>query len=124
MKYSGIIFQAKHKPQSKDDLHMWSVKRENGDGLTPLVDQGEEDCLAKRILPLFFCKWKQRKRIYAAKVCFIVIVFFLNPSTLHSFNPKLLGMVCMYMACSLCLIYSLFLDIDSSISTKASTSQL
>ncbi|ROT74650.1 Tuberin [Penaeus vannamei] len=36
-----ISHEAKHKPQSKDDLHMWSVKRENGDGLTPLVDQGD-----------------------------------------------------------------------------------
>lgn len=34
-----ISHEAKYKPQSKDDLHMRSVKRDSGDGLTPLIDQ-------------------------------------------------------------------------------------
>lgn len=35
-----IQFQAKYKPQSKDDLHMRTLKRD-GDGLTPQIDQGK-----------------------------------------------------------------------------------
>ncbi|XP_042230186.1 tuberin-like isoform X2 [Homarus americanus] len=36
-----ISHEAKYKPQSKDDLHMRTVKRDCGDGLTPLVDQDD-----------------------------------------------------------------------------------
>lgn len=85
MKYFGIILQAKHKPQSKDDLHMWSVKRENGDGLTPLVDQGEEDYLAKQNMLLAFAGGIRGKRTCAAKVCYVIINIY-NPSTLLLFN--------------------------------------
>lgn len=34
-----IHFKAKYKPQSKDDLHMRSIIRDLGDGITP-IDQG------------------------------------------------------------------------------------
>lgn len=38
------LFQAKYKPQSKDDLHMRSIIRDLGDGITP-IDHGGFVCV-------------------------------------------------------------------------------